>query len=101
MSTENINAQQELNNDELYNESTRRPWYHLIRGRSTCTANAYDIQHASKTKNKDPLNRKDIAHALHNRNLLCQTKYKFHRTQNISQYNSIHLWSWKLFAPTP
>ena len=74
MSTENINAQQELNNDELYNESTRRPWYHLIRGRSTCTANAYDIQHASKTKNKDPLNRKDIAHALHNRNLLHQTK---------------------------
>ena len=74
MSTENINTQQELNNDEHYDESTRRPWYHLIRGRSTCTANAYDIQHASKTKNKDPLNRKDIAHALHNRNLLRQTK---------------------------
>lgn len=55
MSTENINAQQELNNDELYNESTRRPWYHLIRGRSTCTANAYGIQHASKNQKQRPL----------------------------------------------
>ena len=44
MSTQTSNEHQQLNKDELYNESTFHPWQTVIRGRSTCTANAYDIQ---------------------------------------------------------
>ena len=74
MSTENVNAEQNLNNNELYDDSSFHPWQQVIRGRSTCTANAFNMQQALKSENKEPLNRKDIAPALHNRNLLRQTK---------------------------
>ena len=60
MLTETINTQQQLNNDNLYDESTFRPWQTVRRGRSTCTAN--------------PIKRKDIAQVLHERNLLHHTK---------------------------
>ena len=74
MSTQTTNEHQQLNNDELYNESTFRPRHAVIRGRSTYTANPYDIQQLLRTKNKNPITRKDIAKALHDRNLLRQTK---------------------------
>ena len=74
MSTETINAQTELNNDELCDESTHRPWNNIIRGRSTYTANIFDIQHDLKTDNEDPIHREDIAQVLHNRSLPWQTK---------------------------
>lgn len=74
MSTQTTNEHQQLNNDELYNESTFRPWHAVIRGRSPYTANPYDIQQLLRTKNKNPITRKDIAKALHDRNLLRQTK---------------------------
>ena len=74
MSTQTTNEHQQLNNDELYDESTFRSWHAIIRGRSICTANAYDILQLLRTENKDPMNRKDIAKALQNRNLLRQTK---------------------------
>ena len=74
MSTQTTNEHQQLNNDELYNESTFRPWHAVVRGRSNYTANLYDIQQLLRTKNKNPITRKDIAKALHDRNLLRQTK---------------------------
>ena len=74
MSTQTSNEHQQLNKDELYNESTFHPWQTVIRGRSTCTANAYDIQQLLRSENKTPITRKDIAKALHESNLIYQTK---------------------------
>ena len=74
MSTQTTNEHQQLNDDQIYDESTFRSWHTVIRGRRTSTANAYDIQQLLRTENKDPIIRKDIAKALHDQNLLCQTK---------------------------
>ena len=74
MSTQTTNEHQQLNDDQIYDESTFRPWHVVIRGRSTCTANAHDIQQLLRTENKDPITRKDIPKALHDRNLLRQTE---------------------------
>ena len=65
MSTENNNVDNNLNNDCLYDESSFHPWQQIIRGRSTCTWNVYDIQQTLKSENRETINRKDIAHALH------------------------------------
>lgn len=46
----------------------------MVRGRSTCTANIYDIQRELIDNNQPLINRDDIAEALHKRNLLRQTK---------------------------
>ena len=74
MSTENNNVDNNLNNDSLYDESSFHPWQQVIRGRSTCTSNAYDVQQTLKSENRETINRKNIAHALHSRTLLRQTK---------------------------
>ena len=68
------NEQTELNNDDLYDETTFRPWTTVVRGRSTFTANIYDIQHDLIQEKKAAIDRDDIAKALHERNLLRQTK---------------------------
>lgn len=46
----------------------------MVRGRSTCTANIYDIQRELIDNNQLLINRDDIAEGLHKRNLLRQTK---------------------------
>ena len=74
MSTENNNVDNNLNNDNLYDESSFHPWEQVIRDRSTCTPNLYDVQQTLKSENRGTINRKYIAHALHSRKLLCQTK---------------------------
>ena len=74
MSTQTANEHQQLNDDQIYDESTFCSWHTVIRGRRTSTANAYDIQQLLRTENKDPIIRKDIAKALHDQNLLRQTK---------------------------
>ena len=50
MSTQTSNEHQQLNKDELYNESTFHPWQTVIRGRSTCTANAYSSDQKTKSQ---------------------------------------------------
>ena len=73
MSTPDLTETPELNND-LEILSTFRLWNNVIRGRSTCTANIYIIQHELLDAQQDPTSRKDIVKALHDRNLLRQTK---------------------------
>lgn len=46
----------------------------MVRGRSTCTANIYDIQRELIDNNQPLINRDNIAEALHKGNLLRQTK---------------------------
>ena len=75
MSTNNINDNtQTLNNNDLNFTDNHKPWTTVIRGKSTCTANMYDIQKELIDNNKEPITREDIATALQNRNLLRQTK---------------------------
>ena len=69
-----INNTPQLNNDELQYEDTYKPWTNTIRGRCTCTANLYDIQKQLIEENITPINSEDVANALHNRNLLRQTR---------------------------
>ena len=45
-----------------------------VRGRSTCTANIYHIQEELIHEKLAPLDCDDIVRALHNRNILRQTK---------------------------
>ena len=61
----------------------------VIRGRLTCTANIYHIQKELIDNNKSPITREDIAKALHQRNLLRQTKV-IQISSNINKYISIH-----------
>ena len=73
MSTYNIDdITQTLNNDNLSYTDNHQPWTTVIRGKSTCTANIYDIQ--KELLDKEPTNREHIAKALQNRNILRQTK---------------------------
>ena len=72
MSTPDINETPELNDDDLNIMSTFRPWNNVIRGRRTCTANLYDMQHQLIDENQDPISRKDIVKSLQDRNLLRQ-----------------------------
>ena len=58
MSTPTSDEHQQLNNNKLFDESTFYPWQTFIRGRSTCTVNAYDIQQLLRSKNKTPITRK-------------------------------------------
>ena len=74
MSGQTCNENQTLNNDEIFEQSSFHPWQTVVRGRSTCTANAFDIQHTLKSENQTLISRKDIAEALHKRNILRQTK---------------------------
>ena len=75
MSTNNINDNtQTLNNDDLNFTDNHKPWTTVIRGKSTCTANMYDIQKELIDNNQEPITREDIATALQNRNLLRQAK---------------------------
>ena len=60
--------------DETNYMQTYRPWTNAVRGRSTCTTNIFNIQKELIENNKPPINRDDIAQALHQRNLLRQTK---------------------------
>ena len=68
------NNTSQLNNDELHYEDTYKPWTNVIRGRCTCTANIYDIQKQLIDENITPINSEDVANALHNKNLLHQTR---------------------------
>ena len=61
-------------NDDANYMQTYRPWTNVVRGRSTCTTNIFHIQKELIDNNKPPINRDDIAQALHKRNLLRQTK---------------------------
>ena len=74
MSDITIDEPTELNNDNLSYESSYKPWKTVIRGRTTCTANIYNIQKKLLDNNKPPITPDDIAKALHHRNLLRQTK---------------------------
>ena len=64
----------QLNNDELHYEDTYKPWTNVIRGRCTSTANIYDIKKELIDENIAPINCEDVANALHNKNLLRQTR---------------------------
>ena len=64
----------QLNNDELHCEDTYKPWTNVIRARCTCTPNIYDIQKEPIDENIAPINCEDVANALHNKNLLRQTR---------------------------
>ena len=64
----------QLNNDELHYEDTYNPWTNVIRATCTCTPNIYDIQKESIDENIAPINCEDVANALHNKNLLRQTR---------------------------
>ena len=57
------NEHQQPNNNELYDQSPPHPRQTTTRGRSTCTANALDIQQLPKSENEAPISRKDIAQA--------------------------------------
>ena len=79
----------QLNNDEPHYEDTYKPWTNVLRGRCTCTANIYDIQKELIDENIAPINSEDVANALHNKNLLGQTRL-IHISSNI-KYVSITL----------
>ena len=77
MSTNNINdITQTLNTNNLNFTDNHKPWpwTTVIRGKSSCTANIYDIQKELIDNNHEPINREHIATTLQNRNLLRQTK---------------------------
>ena len=74
MSGQTSNEDQPLNNDEIFDQSSLHPWQIVVRGRTTCTANAFDIQNMLKSENQTLISRKDIAAALDKRNTLRQTK---------------------------
>ena len=64
----------DLDDSDLEYNNTYRPWIHVVRSRSTCTANIYHIQEELITEKLELLDYDDIAKALHTRNLLRQTK---------------------------
>ena len=74
MSEDHINENTNVDNDDTNYMQTCRPWTNVVRGRSTCTSNIYNIQKELIDNKKPPINRDDIAQALHKRNLLRQTK---------------------------
>ena len=74
MSDDNTNEPNDLNNDTLNYDDPHRPWTMVVRGRSICTANIFDIQKELIDNNKHPINRNDKAEALHKQNFLRQTK---------------------------
>ena len=74
MSQDHINDKTNIDNDDTNYMQTYQPWTNVVRGRSTCTSNIYDIQKELIDNNKPPMNRDEIAQALHKRNLLRQTK---------------------------
>ena len=74
MSQDHINDNTNIDNNDTNYMQTYWPWTNVVRGRSTCTSNIYDIQKELIDNNKPPMNRDDIAQALHKRNLLRQTK---------------------------
>ena len=64
----------ELDDSDLDYNNSYRPWTYAVRGRSTCTANIYHIQEELIHEKLAPLDCDDIVRALHNRNILRQTK---------------------------
>ena len=75
MSTDNISdITQTFNNNNLNFTDNHQPWTTVITGKSTCTANIYDIQKEVLGNNEQPINREHIAKAPQNRNLLRQRK---------------------------
>ena len=74
MSQDHINDNTNVDNNDTNYMQTYWPWTNVVRERSTCTSNMYDIQKELIDNNKPPMNRDDIAQALHKRNLLRQTK---------------------------
>ena len=74
MSDDNTNEPNDLNNDTLNYDDPHRPWTMVVRERSICTANVFDIQKELIDNNKHPINRNDKAEALHKQNFLRQTK---------------------------
>ena len=51
-----------------------KPWPVAVQGRSTCTSKIYHIQKELLDNNQLSITREHVAEALHNRNLLRQTK---------------------------
>ena len=74
MSDDGTNEPNDLNNDTLNYDDPHRPWTMVVRERSICTANVFDIQKELIDNNKHPINRNDKAEALHKQNFLRQTK---------------------------
>ena len=74
MSLDDVNDTTDINNYETNFMQSYRPWTNVVRGRSTCTSNIYDIQRDLIDNEKPPINRDDIDQALHTRNLLRQTR---------------------------
>ena len=74
MSLDHICDTTNIDNDDTNFIQIYRPWTNVVRGRSTCTSNVYDIRKELIDNDKPPINRDDIAQALHKRNLLRQTK---------------------------
>ena len=74
MSEDHTKDNPNVDNDDTNYMQTYRPWTKVVRGRSTYTSNIYDIKKELIENNKPPINRDDIAQALHKRNLLNQTK---------------------------
>lgn len=60
MSSDSLNEPTELN-DNLFMQSSYRPWNNVIQGRSTCATSIYDIQHDLMNKGKPTIGRKGIA----------------------------------------
>ena len=64
----------DLDDSDLDYNNSYKPWTFVVRGRSTCTANVFIIQEELINEKLQPLDYDDVARALHNRNLVRQTK---------------------------
>ena len=64
----------DLDNSDLDYNNSYKPWTFVVSGRSTCTAKVFNIQEELINKKLQSLDYDDVARALHNRNLLQQTK---------------------------
>ena len=54
--------------------SDYQPWRQTVRGKRTCTTDTCIAQDVQQENHSAPIDRKDIATALHKRNLLKQTE---------------------------
>ena len=64
----------DIDNPSINFMPSYKPWTLVVRGRSTCTSNIYHTQKELLDNNQPPITREHVAEALHNRNLLRQTK---------------------------
>ena len=56
---------------ETPNLSKYQPWHNVVRGKRTCTAKLCIAQDVQQEQHLEPLDRKNIAEALHKRNVTC------------------------------